>query len=352
MIVIDGSFGEGGGQIVRTAVGLAAVLRKPVKIVNIRAKRKNPGLQHQHLTAIKAVGTLSKAIVEGAYVGSTAIYFEPKELVGGRFSFDVGTAGSVTLVLQALMPLLPYLPSRTVIELRGGTDVPWSPPVDYVRYVLEPMVRKLNMNIEVELIKRGHYPKGGGVVRIQIEPTNELRGVELTDRGALLSVGGVSHCVKLPSHVAERQARAAREALVSKGLRVPVSISIDVDSANREDWRSPGSGIVLYAVFERSVIGADALGEKGKPAELVGKEAAEKLFVELSSGASVDVHMADMLVPLAGLAKGLTRYTASKVTLHTETVLKIVEIMCGCDAKISRAGELSLIEIKGVGLRL
>jgi len=135
-IVIDGSIGEGGGQILRTALGLATVLGKAVKIVNIRAKRRNPGLQRQHLTAVKALAAISNAKVEGAYIGSTELYFVPRELRGGEFRFDIGTAGSVTLVFQALLPVLPFLPKKSIIEIRGGTDVPWRLPIDYVRYVL------------------------------------------------------------------------------------------------------------------------------------------------------------------------------------------------------------------------
>lgn len=349
MIVVDGSIGEGGGQILRAAVGLAAALGKPVKIINIRAGRRNPGLQHQHLTAVEAVAKLCSAYVEGARIGSTQLVFKPGRLSGGSYTFDVGTAGSVSLVLQALTPLLPLLPQKTRIELRGGTDVPWSPPVDYVRYVFTPVARRFGLYMSVELVRRGHYPKGGGVVRVEVDP-GRLESVELVERGVLKAVRGVSHAVKLPRHVAERQARAARDRILQSGVTVPVEIAVESYEPDRDPHLGPGSGVTLYAEFRESVIGADSLGGKGKPAETVGREAAEKLLVEIGSGAAVDSHMGDMIVALACLADGVTRYTTSRLTLHTETVLKIAEIVAGCKSRVSeiRGGGV-MVEVTGVG---
>ncbi|MEM0262470.1 MAG: RNA 3'-terminal phosphate cyclase [Nitrososphaerota archaeon] len=349
MIVVDGSIGEGGGQILRIAIGLAAALGKPIKIVNIRAGRRNPGLQHQHLTAVKAVAELCNAYVEGGYIGSTQLIFRPGKPVGGGYVFDVGTAGSVTLVLQALAPLLPLLPRRTHMELRGGTDVPWSPPIDYVRYVFIPMARRFGVDISIELVRRGHYPRGGGIVRVESGP-GKLRAVEAIERGGLRTVKGVSHAVKLPSHVAERQAKSARDTLIGRGVAVPIDIAIESYTPDRDPHLGPGSGITLYAEFENSVLGADSLGEKGKPAEVVGREAAEKLLDEIGSGAALDSHMGDMVVAIACMAEGTTRYTVSKPTLHMETALRVAEMVAGCRARVSRAvGRGVLIEIEGIG---
>lgn len=349
MIVVDGSIGEGGGQILRIAIGLAAALGKPIKIVNIRAGRRNPGLQHQHLTAVKAIAELSSAYVEGCYIGSTQLVFRPRRPVGGRYTFDVGTAGSVTLVLQALTPLLPFLPQRTYIELRGGTDVPWSPPIDYVRHVFIPVARRFGLRVSVELVRRGHYPRGGGIVRIEAEP-GDLEAVDLTERGALRTVGGLSHAVKLPRHVAERQARAARDTLIQRGIAVPIDIAVESYDPERDPHLGSGSGVTLYAEFDGGVLGADALGEKGKPAEVVGREAAEKLLDEIGSGAALDSHMGDMVVAIACMAKGTTRYTTSRLTPHMETALRIAEIVAGCRARASGTeGRGVLIEIEGIG---
>ena len=354
MLVIDGSIGEGGGQILRTALGLAAVLRKPIKVINIRAKRRNPGLQRQHLTGVKAIATLTNARIEGAYLGSTSLYFEPRGLRCGEFVFDVGTAGSVTLVLQTLLPVLPYLPCRSIIEIRGGTDVPWSPPVDYIRYVFIPLARLCGVEIELELIRRGHYPRGGGIIKLYIEPTHSLNSIELAERGALKTIKGRSHCVKLPKHVAERQARAAYEYLYQR-LKIPMDIEIEFYDPDKDPHLGPGSGIVLYAITEKSILGADSLGAKGKPAEQVGQEAAIKLIEELESNAAVDRHAADMLVPLMVLAKGRSVVTASKLTLHTMTVIEIAKSIIPeavMDVSTLELGKPVRIEVEGIGLEL
>jgi len=354
MLIIDGSIGEGGGQILRTALGLAAVLRKPIKVINIRAKRRNPGLQRQHLTGVKAIATITNAHVEGAYLGSTTLYFEPRELRCGEFVFDVGTAGSVTLVLQTLLPVLPYLPCRSIIEIRGGTDVPWSPPVDYMRYVFIPLARLCGTKIELELIRRGHYPRGGGIVKLYVEPTYSLNSIELIERGALKVIRGRSHCVKLPKHVAERQARAAYEYLYQR-LKIPIDIEIEFYDPSKDPHLGPGSGIVLYAITEKSILGADSLGARGKPAEHVGQEAAMKLVEELESNAAVDRHAADMLVPLMVLAKGKSIVVASKLTLHTATVIEIAKSIIpeiAVSVSTSELGKPVRIEVQGIGLEL
>ncbi len=352
MILIDGSIGEGGGQILRTALGLAAALRKPIKIINIRAKRRNPGLQRQHLTGVRAIATLTNARVEGAQLGSTTLYFEPRGIRCGNYTFDVGTAGSVTLVLQTLIPVLPYLPCRTTIEIRGGTDVPWSPPVDYMKFVFLPLVNRFGLTVTLELIRRGHYPRGGGIVRVHAEPSHELRAVDLAERGVVKEIRGRSHCVRLPRHVAERQAKAAKEYL-AQHMNTPIDIDIEAYEPSRDPHLGPGSGIVLYAIAERSILGADSLGEKGKPAEDVGREAAIKLLEELRSGAALDRHAGDMVIPLAALARGVSRFTISSLTLHALTVVEVVKRLLP-EAKIRASsyelGKPTTLEIEGVGL--
>ncbi len=351
MIVIDGSIGEGGGQILRSAIGLAAVLGKPIKIVNIRAKRRNPGLQHQHLTAVKAIAEISNASIDGGYIGSKELVFKPGKVGGGIYRFDIGTAGSTTLVLQALLPILPFLDRETVIEIIGGTDVPWSPPIDYIRYVLIPILRQFGYNVEVELIRRGHYPRGGGIIRIRVIPTSFIEPIDLVDRGDLELIGGRSHCVKLPRHIAERQARAAKEYLASKGLNIPIDIELEFYEPQKDPHLGPGSGIVLYAKTSRSILGGDSLGEKGKPAEVVGREAAEKLYDEIVSGAALDRHAGDMVIPIAAIAKGESRFTVSTITLHMETVVEIAKILTSCEISISRYGDRSfLVRVRGIGI--
>lgn len=351
MIVIDGSIGEGGGQILRYTLALASLLNKPVRIVNIRAKRKNPGLQPQHLTCVKAVATLAEAEVEGAYRGSMELVFRPKKLRGGSFVFDVGTAGSVSLVLQSLLPILPFLDRKTTIEIRGGTDVPMSPPIDYLRYVLQPLLKRLGYRIDIEVVRRGHYPRGGGIVKVIVDPVHGLESMDIVERGDIKIIKGRSHCVKLPGHVAERQAKAAKDCLLSRGINKPIEIELEYYEPDRDPHLGPGSGIVLYSETENSILGGDALGAKGKYAEEVGKEAAEKLYRELSTGAAIDRHAADMLIPLMALARGVSRITVSELTPHTITAIEVVKILAGTEAQIrGHANRVVSIEIRGLGI--
>ncbi len=353
-VIIDGSMGEGGGQILRTTIGLAAVLGIPVKIVNIRAKRSRPGLQRQHLTAVKAVATICNAKVKGAYLGSMTLEFIPSELRGGRFRFDIGTAGSISLVIQALMPVLFFVPNPIEIEIRGGTDVPWSPPIDYVRFVLAPLLRKLGLDINITLKRRGHYPRGGGIVTISVhDPPKIIKPIKAVERGDIKRIEGLSHCVKLPAHVSVRQAKAAEKIIRSQLPDVPVKISLEYYDPERDPHLGPGSGIVLWAITDESIIGGDSLGAKGKPAEKVGEEAAKKLLEDLATGMAFDRHLSDMIIPLLALASGESLVGGAKLTLHAETNIELVKILVGSDTITLLKGESDkpfILRVKGVAL--
>ncbi len=325
LIVVDGSMGEGGGQILRTSLALSAILGKPVKIINIRAKRRNPGLQRQHMVSVKAVASLANAEVEGLRLGSTEIVFRPRELRGGKFVFDIGTAGSVTLVFQAIMPILFFIRERVVITIRGGTDVPWSPPIDYVRFVVAKHLENLGLSISIALRRRGHYPRGGGEVVVEAKGPGYIPGFYLVERGDIRLIEGLSHCVRLPSHVAIRQAESATR-LIRKALpNVPVSISTEYYEKTRDPHLGPGSGIVVWARTEKSILGGDALGARGKKAEVVGEEAAQKLIEDLGTGKAFDRHMSDMIIPLAALADGDTAIGGAMLTNHAYTNIMLVE---------------------------
>ncbi len=329
LAVIDGSMGEGGGQILRTAVALSAVLGIPVKIYNIRAKRKNPGLRPQHLTAVKAIAELSGARVEGARVGSMELTFRPGTIRGGSYRFDVGTAGSVPLVLQALLPVLAYAPEPVDLTITGGTDVPMAPTIDYVRNVLTWFLNSIGYNVSIEVKRRGHYPRGGGIVRVRVEdPPGGFKPFRIVERGSLLEVKGLSHAVRLPKHVAERQARAAVD-VIKRELGVEAKIDLEWYEPGKDPHLGPGSGILVYAVFQRSVMGGDALGAKGKRAEIVGQEAATKLVEDIRTGAALDRHMSDMVIVYAALASGTSEFTGAKLTMHAWTVLKLIEAIVG-----------------------
>ncbi|MET1102321.1 MAG: RNA 3'-terminal phosphate cyclase [Pyrodictiaceae archaeon] len=351
-IIIDGSIGEGGGQILRTSIALSAVLGVPIKIINIRAKRSNPGLQRQHLISVKAVAALSSAKVEGLRLGSTALRFIPGELRGGKYRFDIGTAGSITLVLQALLPIIAFIEEPIEITITGGTDVPWSPPIDYVRFVLARLLRLFGLDLEIQLKRRGHYPRGGGEVVIKAPPHRKgLAPLELKERGDIARIEGLSHCVKLPSHVAERQAKSAREYLRKELPGVPVSIELEYYEPHRDPHWGPGSGIVLWAVTEHSVLGADSLGAKGKPAERVGLEAAKMLVEDLLTTKALDRHASDMLLVFAAIANGSSILGGARLTLHAYTNLEIIKrIIPKVGIKFIEGGELEkpfTIKIEG-----
>jgi RNA 3'-terminal phosphate cyclase (ATP) len=348
LIEVDGSSGEGGGQILRTSLALAAALGQDVRIFNIRAGRSEPGIRAQHLTAAVAVGKVSNASIEGLKVGSEELVFRPGKMRGGQFAFDVGTAGSVTLVLQALMPLLPFAPA-VHLELKGGTDVKWSPPIDYLRMVTLPILSEIGPRFSLRTTRRGHYPKGGGAITFDSQPSGSLTPINGSRIDPVDEILGVSHASNLPRHVAERQAESASQAILAAGL-LPPKISIEV--AEGLPPMSPGSGIVLAARRgERRILGGDSLGDRGRPAERVGQEAGRILVEEVQSGALLDKHMGDMIVPYIALADGVSEVSVSQVTQHTLTNVRVAESIAG--VRFEPTGELGRpgrLRVRGVGL--
>lgn len=350
MIVIKGDILEGGGQIVRTSIALAALLGKEVKITNIRGRRSPPGLKAQHAAGIKAVAAISKAEVEGLKVGSRELVFKPSSRESGEFKFDVGTAGSIPLVLQALMPAAAFSPRGARLTITGGTDVKWSPTIDYVRFVILPVLELMGYEASLRVERRGHYPRGGGVVSVSISPVKRLKSLVLGGRGELGPILGLSHCVKLPKHVAERQADAALKELRKAGLEA--NIRLEWREPGKDPHLGPGSGITLYAkTGSRTVLGADAVGERGKRAERVGEEAARKLIAEVNSGAALDKHMADIIIPYLAIADGFSEATVSEITLHVLTNVKVTELIAGVRFKVEGGlGQRGKVSVEGLGL--
>jgi RNA 3'-terminal phosphate cyclase (ATP) len=350
MIEIDGSILEGGGQILRSAISLSALTTTPVKIINIRAKRNNPGLQAQHMASVAAVSRLVDAEVVGLNKGSQTIEFYPQRIRSGQFDIDVGTAGSITLVIQALTPVVCLSPNEVTFELTGGTDVPWSPTFDYLELVFAPTLRKMGCEISFQLLKRGHYPKGGGAVRAKVKPVSDkLKSVNLTEFGEVASIKGVSHAAKLPEHVAIRQARAAKDTLTKAGYK-----SVEISNWYHDDeinHLGSGSGISLCALTTKNaIIGSDALGEKGKPAEEVGSQAAQKLLDYLNKRCTVDTNLSDMLIPYMAAADGESRILAPELSLHTKTNITITQKFLNATFDVAEENELTVISCRGTGL--
>ncbi|VVC72195.1 RNA 3'-terminal phosphate cyclase [uncultured archaeon] len=345
MIGIDGSHGEGGGAVLRNAVALSAAFGKPVKVSKIREGRKEPGLKNQHLTGVRALAQICGAKTGGLELGSTEIFFEPGEVEAGNYFFDVGTAGSVTLVLQTLLPALAAARGESTVRVVGGTDVPFSPPADYAARVLCPVLGLMGLRASIAVERRGWYPKGGGAVLATVTPSGKgLKPLSLVERGELVSVKGISVASGLPGHVPERQAKAAEEELLKAGIKCGVSASV-------EPSLSIGSSITLWAELSSgAVLGASAMGERGKPAEEVGRAAARELSKSIESGACVDKHLCDQLLSLAALAEGESRFLAEGLTRHAETNAWLLERFLKKEVRIEKlASGVARIEVEGEG---
>lgn len=352
MIEIDGSMGEGGGAVLRTALALGAVSRRAVHIYNIRAKRDKPGLQPQHLRGVEALAKITNGKVEGASLNSTKVTFEPGTIEGGRYHVDIGTAGSTTLILQILMPAAAFASGPVDIEIRGGTDNPLAPPIVFMKNVTLPILRRMGYVGDVECVRRGHYPRGGGIVRARIEPVEKLQAIKLTNPGKVAKISGIAHAVKLPAQVATRMAHECSKELIKSGLS-NVELKSESYPPTQDLHMGPGAGITIWAETERgAILGASSLGRPGKPAEQVGREAAMNLIKQLKTGGAVDRHMTDQLIPYMALADGTSEITSSSLTSHALTNVALVERILGVkfrvDGEPDKPGKIS---VEGLGFR-
>ncbi len=321
MIEIDGSHGEGGGQILRTAISLSAVTGQEITINGIRAGRPNPGISPSHVTSIEAVAELCDAEVDGLFAGSKKIVFKPDQLTGGAFDLDVGTAGSISLVVQSCLLPAALSKSRVNLVVRGGTDVKWSPPIDFMRLVHLPILSRFGPACYLEINSRGFYPEGGGEVSVEISPVAKLSGLDLGERGDVLSIEGCAYAQNLPEHVTTRMRHS-----VLKNMLDFRDVKVDSDIRR---GRSTGAGIVLAARCENSMIGESALGAKGVKSEVLGENCSSDLKETLLSGASVDQHMLDQILPYMALAEGGSRVLADEFTSHAETNIWVIEKFVG-----------------------
>jgi RNA 3'-phosphate cyclase len=324
MIEIDGSYHEGGGQILRTACVLSFITRQPCRVFNIRKGRKKPGLAHQHLLGVKALVQLCGAKIKGDELGSQEIEFYPNTNYQKEVLIEIPTAGSITLVLQALLPALITLDHPTRIIFKGGaTDTFFSPTTNYFQQVFLKILGKMNVRVELKIKQRGFYPEGNAWIEVQVFPSR-LKSISLVKRKSLnriLILSGASESLRT-KRVAERQIAGAKQILAK--LKLPIQEGFEYHQC-----QSTGSHINIIAQLENTIFGSDNLGKLGKSAESVGKEAALMFLKEASSRACLDKHMADQILIYMALAKKQSRVSVSEVTPHCQTNIWVIEKFLG-----------------------
>lgn len=314
MLEIDGAWGEGGGQLIRTAVALAAITRTPIRVRNARAARRPPGLAPQHLAAVRAVAALCNAVTRDVELRATSFEFAPRDPAAGAFRFDVGTAGSITLLAQALLPVLAFAPGPCHVTLVGGTDVRAAPPLDYFRHVLLAYLATLGVAVRCQLQRRGYYPRGGGEVALDTAPARP-RAHRFVAPAAHCAIDGVAHTDHLPSHVAARMVDAARTHLPR-----PAQIAVEVDAASA----GPGGAVTLWTRDAHGALGAGRVAERGVRAEALGEAAARELASDLAAGCALDVHAADQLLIWLALADAESDFSARELTPHARTAMWLI----------------------------
>lgn len=342
---IDGAHGEGGGQLVRTAVALAALTRTSIRVENIRARRDEPGLAPQHLTAVRAVATLCDAEVSGLELRSQQIEFVPRLLRGGEFRFDVGTAGSITLVLQAVLPALIAGREAARVVVTGGTDVRWSPPVDYLGEVMLPLIERMGARVSLDVSRRGYYPRGGGEVVVSITPA-PLRPLQLAESGPLHSVKARVHVSNLPMHIAERM-RDAMTARLEPVARRPVAVK--VLSLGPEAAVGHGGAVVAWVHTEHTVLGAGRVAERSIRAESLGDAVGGSLATDISAGITLDLHASDQLLIYCALARGPSVFVTHRLSSHAQTAIWLIEQFLPVRFVITPIAELVCIEVRPHG---
>lgn len=344
MIKVDGGQKSGSGTILRLSVALASILNEPLHIYNIRKRRPQPGLRPQHLEAVLTAAKLCNAEVKGATLGSREVWFKPGRVVGGEIQAEIGTAGSIPMLIMTVLPVCVFAerPVRLRIK-RGGTDVQHSPTINYVQHVMLRLLERMGLKASLTIQRYGYYPKGMGEVTLEVQPCPSLKPINIEEFGEVERLGGISVCTFLEDRrVAERQAKAANEHLKARGYEANIRIVND-----RSNLVQKGSSIVLWAeTSTAALLGGDAIGELRKRSEVVGREAAEKLIREVEARATVDVHMADILIPYVALAEGNSTYLTRSMTEHLETNIWLAEKILGAKFNVKRVGDLYRIERK------
>ncbi|MBF0101840.1 MAG: RNA 3'-terminal phosphate cyclase [Desulfobacterales bacterium] len=330
MIIIDGSYGEGGGQILRTSLALSLVTGKPFCIKNIRAGRKKPGLMRQHLTAANAAAEIGQAEIRGNQMGSLELSFVPSKVLAGCYHFSIGTAGSCTLVLQTVLPALLLLNEPSSLVLEGGTHNMYAPPFDFLCHAFLPVLNQMGTDIQAILERPGFYPAGGGKMSVFIQPAKELKRIYLRDRGKLLSKKAYSIVSKLPISIAHRELKVVQEKL---GWEQNALEATEIADAI-------GQGNILTIQLKYQCITEifTGFGERGVSAEQVANKTVHRVKEYLSVNVPVGKYLADQLmIPMA--LSGGGEYLTLSPTLHTTTNAEVIKKFLDIDITIDPAGE-------------
>lgn len=342
MLKIDGSAYSGSGTIVRYGVSLAALLGQELSISNIRAKRSTPGLRPQHLRALEAVAQLCGGSLEGGKVGAFEVRFRPGPgISAGSYQWDIGTAGSTTMLLMTVLPLLAFAPGPSSLRVTGGLFQEFAPSPYHMQSVLLPLLGRMGLQVELRVVRPGYVPRGGGVVELQVRPVRQLKPLVVTQSGGGFRLWGTSLASHLRQRkVSQRMAASGLDMLRARGLDAQFDIQDDESSVQ------PGAALALFAQGERGwLMGADQAGARGRSAESIGKHVAMCLLDDLGSQATVDRYTADQLILYAALASGTSEYIVPRSTEHVETNLWLVASILGARVKL----EGQRLSVEGVG---
>ena len=323
MIRIDGSYGEGGGQILRTALSLSAILNKSFEVYNIRKGRKKPGLQAQHLTGVNAAQVITNAKVSGNDFGSLSLSFEPEAIKGGEYEFNVaeerGSAGAVTLVAQTILPILFFADKESKVILKGGTHVPFSPPFDYLKQILLPTLANFGFQAQADLKGYGFYPVGNGEILLEVINQITSKPFEIKERGQLKELRITSKVANLPISIAERQKNHLLAKFETRNSKFEIKSECDVVKA-----LCPGTYLFMTAEFENILAGFSSLGARGKPAEKIADEVFEEFNNYYNRKEIFDPHLADQILIFLALSKRPFNFTATKITDHLLTNIWVI----------------------------
>lgn len=332
MLTIDGSFGEGGGQILRTSLAMSALTRTPLRIMNIRANRRKPGLMRQHLTCVKAAAQISGAGVKGDQLNSQEIVFEPQALQGGSYEFAIGTAGSTMLVLQTVLPALLLAKAPSQIVLSGGTHNDLAPSADFIKRAFLPLLEQMGCEVNMQLKRYGFFPAGGGIVELNVSPIARWSALDLMRPGKTLSTSAEVLLSRVPDNVGRRELKA-----LSRKLQLePEQTRIQ----QIRDSSGPGNTLSVFMEREHLTEVFTGYGALGKPAEVVAKQVIGRVRSYLKSGAAVGLHLADQLMlPMALAGRG--RFSTLRPSLHSQTNIEIIRKFLNVEMKLAPLADQS-----------